>query len=265
MMCHYRVSGCKREEEIRDYFQGLHFKMKSGDFKKPLAQARSQLNEAKELNVNLKWSTTGKRIYDTLSHNDHNMKTALADCKAITPADSQTRGLLDAMFAKIDHQCDLDEEYDQSQNPRRGLSVMQRMDCRFGLKCNRSDCHFSHPDGRKADEAKSRPASHTHKHTGKPKPRGSCQAAGCMDKKPLQGNRKLCTTCYKRAIDSGKTTIKLADGSEIPNLGGAGRSKGTTFKRGRDNGTPSRFSSTQKAFIASALQAVKAKATDDNT
>ena len=91
LICHYRVSGCKREEEIRDYFQGLHFKMKSGDFKKPLAQARSQLNEAKELNVNLKWSTTGKRIYDTLSHNDHNMKTALADYKAITPEDSQTR------------------------------------------------------------------------------------------------------------------------------------------------------------------------------
>jgi hypothetical protein len=86
-----------------------------------------------------------------------------------------------------------------------------------------------------------------------------------MDKKPLQGNRKLCTTCYKRAIDSGKTTIKLADGSEIPNLGGAGRSKGTTFKRGRDKGTPSGSSSTQKAFIASALQAVKAKTTDDNS
>ena len=46
-----------------------------------------------------------------------------------------------------------------------------------------------------------------------------------MDKKPLQGNRRMCTTCCKRAKDSGKTTIKLADGSEIPDLGEAGKVK----------------------------------------
>ena len=56
----------------------------------------------------------GKRIYDKLAYVNHNMATTLLMYKDMTPSESQTLGLLDQMFAKIDNQIKLYEKQDYS-------------------------------------------------------------------------------------------------------------------------------------------------------
>ena len=62
----------------------------------------------------MKWTNTGKKKYDKISYGNHNIATTLLMYKDIPPSNSQTCGLLDQMFAKIDNQIKLDEKQDDS-------------------------------------------------------------------------------------------------------------------------------------------------------
>ena len=58
------------------------------DVRSTLDKARKKLLEASELKIDMKWTTTGKKIYDRLAHNNHNMATTLAMYKDMTPSDN---------------------------------------------------------------------------------------------------------------------------------------------------------------------------------
>ena len=90
------------------------YKRLDKDVRTTIDRARKELLEASALKVDMKWTNTGKRIYDKLSYVNHNMATTLLLCKDMPPSDSQTCGLLDQMFAKMDNQIKLDEKQDES-------------------------------------------------------------------------------------------------------------------------------------------------------
>ena len=91
LICHYRVSSNDNEETLRTFFEGM-WKRLDRDVRSTIDKARKKLLEASELKIDMKWTTTGKKIYDRLAHNNHNMATTLAIYKDTTPSDNQTCG-----------------------------------------------------------------------------------------------------------------------------------------------------------------------------
>ena len=181
------------------------------DVRTTIDRARKKLLEASELKVDMKWTNTGKKIYDKLSHDNHNMATTLLMYKDMTPSDSQTCGLLDQMFAKIDNQIKLDEKQDDSSH-KYSNSVFGRVTCRDGVDCVRYGCTLGHPKGYVA------PTGKGGKGKGKGKGKGGkgskstwkCQKPGCSDSQNLSGYRNLCTMCFKDLGDKGENAeIKL--------------------------------------------------------
>ena len=66
--------------------------------------------------------------------------------KDMTPSDSQTCGLLDQVFAKIDNQIKLDETQDDLSH-KYSHRVFGRVTCKDGVDCVRYGCNFGHPNG----------------------------------------------------------------------------------------------------------------------
>ena len=149
LICHYRVSSNDNEETLRTYFDNM-WKRLDRDVRTTIDTARKKLLEANELEIDMKWTTTGKRImkriYDKLSHDNHNLATTLLTYKDMTPSDSQTCGLLDQMFAKIDNQIKLDEKQDDTSH-KYSNSVFGQVTCRDGVNCDRYGCDFGNPQG----------------------------------------------------------------------------------------------------------------------
>ena len=246
LICHYRVSSNDNEETLRTYFENM-YKRLDRDVRSTLDKARKKLLEASELKIDMKWTTTGKKIYDRLAHNNHNMATPLAIYKDMTPSDNQTCGLFDQMFAKIDNQIKLDEKQDDSSNKYTN-SAFGRVTCRDGANCTRYGCTWSHPKeyvaptgggkgvgkGKGKGKGKSKGKGKGSKETWK------CQVPGCSDPQVLSGYRKLCTTHFKDVGSKGPDAkIKLKDGtiftlnkSEYKKANSASAKKRTT-PRGR--------------------------------
>ena len=86
LICHYRVSFNDNEETLRTYFENM-YKRPDRDVRSTLDNARKKLLEASELKIDMRWTTTGKKIYDRLAHNNHSMATALAMYKDMTLRD----------------------------------------------------------------------------------------------------------------------------------------------------------------------------------
>ena len=62
LICHYRVSSNDNEEMLRTYFENMHKRLDK-NVRTAIDRVRKKLLEASALQVNMKWTATGKRIY----------------------------------------------------------------------------------------------------------------------------------------------------------------------------------------------------------
>ena len=85
-ICHYRVSSNDNEKTLRTYFENM-YKRPDKDVRTTIDRARKKLLEARELQVDMKWTNTCKRIYDKLSYGNHDMATTLLAYEDMTPSD----------------------------------------------------------------------------------------------------------------------------------------------------------------------------------
>ena len=175
--------------------------------------------EAKDLHIECKWSQTGAKIVEVLCFDNHNMSEGLEDFKDITPLDSQVITTLANLLAAIETQCLKAVKSDNSSERANSVTVLDRLGvkdegnkkgkknaCRDGVDCTRSDCYYSHPDGKKSDGKPVYDSSNT---TG-----GKCEAMGCPETKQ---KKQLCTSCFFQMLDNGsiKTKSKSMSGGEI--------------------------------------------------
>jgi hypothetical protein len=180
---------------------------------------RSKLLEAKDLHIECKWSQTGAKIVEVLCFDNHNMSEGLEDFKDITPLDSQVITTLANLLAAIERQCLKAVKSDNGSKRAHSVNVLDRLGvkdegnkkgkknaCRDGVDCTRSDCYYSHPDGKKSDGKPVYDSSNT---TG-----GKCEAMGCPETKQ---KKQLCTSCFFQMLDNGsiKTKSKSMSGGEI--------------------------------------------------
>ena len=221
LICHYRVSSNDNEEMLRTHFENMYKRLHE-DVRTTIDRASKKLLEASALQVDMKRTNTGKRIYDKLSYGNHNVATTLLIYKDMTPSDSQTCGLLDQMSAKIDNHIKLDEKQDEPSHKYTN-SVFGRVTCKDGVDCDRPGCNFGHPKGYVTPTGK---GGGKCKGKGKGKGKGGggkgsrstwqCQKPGCFDPRKLSGYRKLCTTCFKDLGAKGENaSIKLKDGTIV--------------------------------------------------
>jgi hypothetical protein len=56
------------------------------DPRKTIAKLKDSIVQAVEMQLELKWSLTGKLIYEAMSHDDHNMSKALSKFQKIKPS-----------------------------------------------------------------------------------------------------------------------------------------------------------------------------------
>ena len=271
LICHYRVSSNDNEEMLRTYFENMHKRLDK-DVRTTIDRARKKLLEASALQVDMKWTNTGKRIYDKLSYGNHNMATTLLIYKDMTPSDSQTCGLLDQMFAMIDNQIKLDEKQDDSSH-KYANSVFGRVTCRDGMDCDRPGCNFGHPKGYVAPTGKGGKG----KGKGKGKFGGGkgsrstwqCQKPGCSDPQKLSGYRKLCTTCFKDLGAKGENaSIKLKDGSTMtlnkPEYKRANSAAVKKDKATKRKSTEAPFNPDQLEFLKGTMNATAHMASNGN-
>ena len=201
--------------------------------------------------------------YPGVDH-DHNMQDSLKFFKDITPADSQTRGLLDQMFAKIMHQYEVNEKLDDS-TTKYGHGVFGRMDkeCRDGTECTRNNCPFGHPKGKGKGKGKSK-GKGKGKSKGKGKNGGkgltaTCQKPGCINPQKLSEYRKLCTTCFNDLGAKGLgAEITLNDGTLFKIKSMAHKRACAAVKRERQTSDDSPFDAKQEEFLMQAMNAMAA-------
>ena len=214
LIYHYRVSSNDNEEMLRTYFENMHKRLDK-DARTTIDRARKKLLEVSALKVDMKWTNTGKRIYDKLSYGNHNMATTLLIYKDMTPSDLQTCGLLDQMFAMIDNQIKLDEKQDDSSH-KYANSVFERVTSRDGMDCDRLGRNFGHPKGYVAPTGKGGKGKGKDKFGKGSRSTWQCQKPGCSDPQKLSGYRRLCITCSKDLGTKGENApIKLKDGSTM--------------------------------------------------
>jgi len=206
------------------------------DPRKTIAKLKDSIVQAVEMQLELKWSLTGKLIYEAMSHDDHNMSKALSKFQKIKPSDAQTIAKLDEMFAAILSQCTKDVKYaDTGNRDKRGLFANGRLgagnkrkretskdtdkadeECRFGRECSRRNCERQHPKGRKIDRNNDRNSDrNSDRNPDRPDPKSKvpCKAKGCTETF-LRGHHRriLCSDCYNQAIGN-KGLITLKDGT----------------------------------------------------
>ena len=271
LICHYRVNNNDNEESLRAFFENLYKHLVGGQLRKSIEQARKKLIEANELTVDMKWTTTGKKIYEKLSHHDHNMQDSLKLFKDSTPADSQTRGSLDQMFAKIIYQYEVNEKLDDS-TTKYGNGVFGRIEkeCRDGRECTRSNCPFGHPKGKGKGKGKTGEGKGKGKGKGKDKHGGkgqtsTCQKPGCINPQLLSEYRKLCTTCFNDLGAKGlgsESTLK--DGTTFKIKSKAHTAACAAVKRDRETPEDSPFDAKQEEFLMQAMNATARMAANGN-
>ena len=113
------------EEDIEEIFTKCYIAFRNN--KHPMTvitNLRSSLLEATELHTEFKWSQSGARIVEELTHSDHNMCKALEDYAELNPPDSQVTAQLTNLFAAIERQCDKEIKYDDNKRTANGASVL---------------------------------------------------------------------------------------------------------------------------------------------
>ena len=170
------------------------------------------------MQLELKWSLTGKLIVDDLSHDDHNMSKTLAKFAGIQPSDAQTVAKLDELFAAIESQCSKDVRHNDKGVTKRGLFANGRLGqreqgdlgkqtCRFGRECSNHKCERVHPDGRTIEKR-------TKQNAPDPKSKVPCKTEGCSATFLRENHRRiLCKGCFDKAINRNGGKVSLKDGT----------------------------------------------------
>ena len=234
----YKPIKASHRDSLTEIFNTAWTHFLKGDPLKKIGFLRPKLVEANELQLQLNWSTTGKKIIQVLSRADHVMAQEIKQYEKgpSDPADTNTH--LEDLFAAIEGELDKAKLVPQSNNKEKewhAHNVMahnhsHRRPCRYGLECTDTQCTRSHPRGfkrpREQDYTQDMPQGKYGKGStdyggkgyrggkgykgGKGKRnrgRPACEAQGCSQYTP-HPSKSLCTTHFKEALDKGSVTKK---------------------------------------------------------
>jgi len=232
-----------------------------GDPKKKIKHLRPKLVEAIQLRLQLNWSTTGKKIVQVLSRSDHVMAQELKQFEKGPDRPEDTNVYLQNLFAAIEAEADKATLTYQGEKKEWHASYAGADDkrlCRYGAECTDALCTRSHPHGHKrprSDHNSGKGKGKGGKGKGKGekgkgkggkgkggKGRPACEAEGCSQTTP-HPSKALCTTCFKKVIDTG--SIKKKDG--------------TTFEfRDKSNDSQDKQAKDSYGFSAEQIQGLRA-------
>ena len=203
------VNSSHRDALIETFNTAWSYFMK-GDYKKPIKYLRPKLNNAIELGLQLNWSTTGKKIVQILSRNDHVMAQELKQYEKGPAQPADTNMYLQDLFAAIEDECD------------KAVTIKgeAKNESNWHANLAHSDQQFDHSYGKgkgsgKGSKGKGKSKGKSSKGKGKGKSGGKgrpiCCAEGCQQHTP-HSSKALCTTCFKKLLDKGGSITKK-DGS----------------------------------------------------
>ena len=234
----YKPIKASHRDSLTEIFNVAWTHFLKGDPLKKIGFLRPKLVEANELQLQLNWSTTGKKIIQVLSRADHVMAQEIKQYEKgpSDPADTNTH--LEDLFAAIEGELDKAKLVPQSNNKEKEWHAhnviahnhSNRRPCRYGLECTDTQCTRTHPRGfkrpREQDDTQDMPPSKHGKGSsdyggkgnrggkgykgGKGKRirgRPACEAQGCSQYTP-HPSKSLCTTHFKEALDKGSVTKK---------------------------------------------------------
>ena len=234
----YKPAKATHQDKLTSDFNNAWTHFTKGDPKNKINHLRPKLNEAIDLKIQLNWSTTGKKIVQVLSRNDHVMSQKLKKFENGPNQPEDTNAYLQDIFAAIETQVEDDKainfeskgEKQWHANNATGLCQRDNADgikeCKFGDECYSKNCRFGHPG--RGGASRSRYSDRKGKSKGKGgkgKGRGKgnggkhkpvCDAEGCSQYTP-HPSKILCTTCFKTVIDKGSITRKDGTKFELRN------------------------------------------------
>lgn len=234
----YKPAKATHQDKLTSDFNNAWTHFTKGDPKNKINHLRPKLNEAIDLKIQLNWSTTGKKIVQVLSRNDHVMSQKLKKFENGPNQPEDTNAYLQDLFAAIETQVEDDKainfeskgEKQWHANNATGLCQRDNADgikeCKFGDECYSKNCRFGHPG--RGGASRSRYSDRKGKSKGKGgkgKGRGKgnggkhkpvCDAEGCSQYTP-HPSKILCTTCFKTVIDKGSITRKDGTKFELRN------------------------------------------------
>jgi hypothetical protein len=260
------IKAAHRDQLTEDFNQAwTHFT--KGDPVRKIKHLRPKLVEAIQLGMHLNWSTTGKKIVQVLSQNDHVMAQELKQFEKGPENTEDTNKHLQDLFAAIEAEAakvKLVFPGDKKEWHASFAGADERRPCRYGTDCTDTLCTRSHPQGFKRNRTEfehskgkgkgGKGGKGTSGKGGKGKGLGgkgkggkggrgrpACEAQGCSQLTP-HPSKALCTTCFKKVIDTGSVTKK----------------DGTTFTfRGKQDSQDKQPENNTYGFSAEQLEGLK--------
>ena len=224
----YKPIKASHRDTLTEEFNTAWTHFTKGDPKKKIKHLRPKLVEAIQLGLQLNWSTTGKKIVQVLSRSDHVMAQELKQFEKGPTKPEDTNLYLQNLFAAIEAEADkatLTFQGEKKEWHASSVSAADRRMCRYGADCTDNLCTRSHPPGYK----RPRSEHYDYKTKGKGgkgskgkggngkggkgksgkggKGRPACEAQGCSHPTP-HPSKTLCTTCFKKVIETGSITKK---------------------------------------------------------
>ena len=227
----YKPIKATHRDTLTEEFNVAWTHFTKGDPKKKIKHLRPKLVEAIQLQLHLNWSMTGKKIVQVLSRSDHVMAQELKRFEKGPTNPEDTNVYLQDLFAAIEAEADKTKLVyggDNKEWHASYASADERRPCKFGADCTDTLCTRSHPHGYKrsrtefdSNRGKGKGGKGGKGATGKGgkgkggkgkggkggKGRPACEAQGCSQITP-HPSKSLCTTCFKKVIDTGSITKK---------------------------------------------------------
>ena len=215
----YRPVNSSHRDALMETFNSAWSYFTKGDYKRPIKHLRPKLNNAIELGLQLNWSTTGKKIVQILSRNDHVMAQELKQYEKGPTQPADTNTYLQDLFAAIEAECDKAVTIKgEAKNESNWHANLAHADHQFDYSYSKGK-----GSGKGSGKSKGKSKGKSSKGKGKGKSGGKgrpiCCAEGCQQHTP-HSSKALCTTCFKKLLDNGSSITKK---------------DGTTFQLHRNN------------------------------
>ena len=231
----YKPIKATHRDTLTEEFNVAWTHFTKGDPKKKIRHLRPKLVEAIQLELQLNWSTTGKKIVQVLSRSDHVMAQELKRFEKGPDRPEDTNVYLQDLFAAIEAEADKAKLVygGESKEWHASFAVtVEKRPCKFGADCTDTLCTRTHPHGYKRARTKMDSKGGKGGKGGKGckggkgskgskgkggggkggRGRPACEAQGCSLPTP-HPSKALCTTCFKKVIDTGSITKK--DGTQF--------------------------------------------------
>jgi hypothetical protein len=233
----YKPIKAAHRDTLTETFNTAWTHFLKGDPVNKINYLRPRLVEAIQLNLPLNWSTTGKKIIQVLSRQDHVMAQELKQYEKGPTDPDQTNTYLQDLFAAVEAEAEKakwvstgSKEKEWHAHNVTAHTNNQSRPCKFGVECTDKYCTRSHPRGHKRPRDGDTAYDQSHGKGGKGytgkggkgkagkgkggkgkgkggKGRPACEAEGCSQPTP-HPSKSLCTTCFKKVIDTGSITKK---------------------------------------------------------